>query len=70
MFAIIGIVVVIGAIIGGYLMEHGKLLALMQPAGVVIIGGAALDRHKETQNMAASDSLLAARRPAASIVAV
>ena len=42
MFAIIGIVVVIGAIIGGYLMEHGKLLVLMQPAELVIIGGAAL----------------------------
>ena len=42
MLAIIGIVIVIGAIIGGYLMEHGKLLVLMQPAELVIIGGAAL----------------------------
>lgn len=42
MFAIIGIVVVIGAIVGGYLMEHGNLLVLMQPAELVIIGGAAL----------------------------
>jgi chemotaxis protein MotA len=42
MFAIIGIVVVIGAILGGYLMEHGKLLVLMQPAELVIIAGAAL----------------------------
>src|SRR5947209_6291455 len=42
MFAIIGIVVVIGAIVGGYLMEHGKLAVLMQPAELVIIGGAAL----------------------------
>ncbi len=42
MFAIIGIVVVIGAIIGGYLMEHGNLAVLMQPAELVIIGGAAL----------------------------
>jgi chemotaxis protein MotA len=42
MFAIIGIVVVIGAIIGGYLMEHGHLAVLMQPAELVIIGGAAL----------------------------
>lgn len=42
MFAIIGVVVVFGAIIGGYLMEHGKLAVLVQPAELVIIGGAAL----------------------------
>jgi len=42
MFVIIGIVIVIGGIIGGYLMEHGKLMVLFQPAELVIIGGAAL----------------------------
>ena len=42
MFAIVGIVVVFGAIIGGYLMEHGKLMVLMQPAELVIIFGAAI----------------------------
>src|SRR5882672_4369417 len=42
MFAIIGIVVVFGAVIGGYLMEHGKLMVLMQPAELVIIFGAAV----------------------------
>jgi chemotaxis protein MotA len=42
MFSILGIIIVIGAIIGGYLMEHGKLLVLMQPAELVIIGGASL----------------------------
>jgi chemotaxis protein MotA len=41
MFAIIGIVVVFGSIIGGYLMEHGQLAVLFQPAELVIIGGAA-----------------------------
>jgi chemotaxis protein MotA len=41
MFIIIGIVVVIGAIVGGYLMEHGHLLVLLQPAELVIIAGAA-----------------------------
>jgi chemotaxis protein MotA len=41
MFAIIGILVVFGAVVGGYLMEHGKLLVLMQPAELIIIGGAA-----------------------------
>ena len=42
MFAIIGIVVVFGAIAGGYLMEKGSLLVLVQPAELIIIGGAAL----------------------------
>src|SRR4051812_28552039 len=42
MFSIIGIVVVIGAVVGGYLMEHGQMGVLMQPAELVIIGGAAL----------------------------
>ncbi len=42
MFAIIGMLVVIGAVIGGFLMEHGKLLVLMQPAELLIIGGAAV----------------------------
>lgn len=42
MFSIIGIVVVIGAVIGGYLMEHGNMKVLIQPAELVIIGGAAL----------------------------
>jgi len=42
MFSIIGIVVVFGAIISGYLMEKGNLLVLMQPAEAVIIFGAAV----------------------------
>jgi chemotaxis protein MotA len=42
MFAIIGIVVVFGCIAGGYLMEHGNLKVLLQPAELLIIGGAAL----------------------------
>ncbi|HTA67203.1 MAG TPA: flagellar motor stator protein MotA [Bryobacteraceae bacterium] len=41
MFAIIGILVVIGSIVGGYLMEHGQILVLLQPAEILIIMGAA-----------------------------
>lgn len=41
MFAIIGILVVFGAVIGGYLMEHGHIKVLLQPAELVIIAGAA-----------------------------
>jgi chemotaxis protein MotA len=42
MFAIIGIVVVFGAAVAGYLMEHGNLKVLIQPAELIIIGGAAI----------------------------
>jgi chemotaxis protein MotA len=42
MFAIIGMVIVIGAILGGFLMEKGPLQVLVQPAELVIIGGAAI----------------------------
>jgi len=42
MMVIIGIVVVFGAVIGGYLMEHGNLLVLLQPAELLIIGVAAI----------------------------
>jgi chemotaxis protein MotA len=42
MFAIIGIVIVFGCVLAGYLMEHGNLKVLMQPAELIIIGGAAI----------------------------
>jgi chemotaxis protein MotA len=42
MFVIVGIVVVIGAILGGYLTEHGNIRVLLQPAELIIIGGAAI----------------------------
>jgi chemotaxis protein MotA len=41
MFAIIGIVIVFGAVIGGFLMEKGHMAVLMQPAELLIIAGAA-----------------------------
>ncbi len=42
MLTIVGMIVVIGAVIGGFLMEKGKMGVLMQPAEIVIIGGAAI----------------------------
>jgi chemotaxis protein MotA len=42
MFAIIGIVVVFGCVIAGYLMEHGNLRVLIQPAELVTNLGAAI----------------------------
>ena len=42
MFAIVGILIVIAAVVGGYLMEHGHMMVLLQPAELLIISGAAL----------------------------
>jgi chemotaxis protein MotA len=42
MLAVIGIVVVFGAVVAGYLLEKGNILVLLQPAELVIIVGAAL----------------------------
>ncbi|MDQ2840783.1 MAG: hypothetical protein M3Y72_07040 [Acidobacteriota bacterium] len=42
MISIVGILAVIGAILGGYLMEHGNMKVLVQPAELIIIGGAAI----------------------------
>ena len=42
MFVIIGILVVLGAVLSGFLMEKGPLLVLMQPSEFVIIAGAAI----------------------------
>jgi chemotaxis protein MotA len=41
MFAIVGIVLVFGAVIGGFLMEKGHIEVLLQPAEMLIIVGAA-----------------------------
>lgn len=42
MLILVGIFVVVGSVIGGYLMEHGNLSVLLQPAELVIIGGASV----------------------------
>ncbi len=42
MFAIIGSIIVLLSVIGGFLLEKGNLHVLFQPAEFVIIGGAAL----------------------------
>lgn len=42
MFSIIGILIVFGAVIGGFLMEKGPLPVLLQPSELVTIGGAAI----------------------------
>jgi chemotaxis protein MotA len=42
MFAIVGILIVFGAVIGGFLMEKGQLAVLVQPAELLIIAGASI----------------------------
>ncbi len=42
MFAIVGILIVFGAVIGGFLMEKGQIAVLLQPAELLIIAGASL----------------------------
>jgi chemotaxis protein MotA len=42
MFVIIGALVVLGSVIGGYLLSHGKMLILFQPFELLIILGAAI----------------------------
>lgn len=39
---IVGLLIVIGAVFGGYVLSHGNLLALFQPFELLIIGGGAL----------------------------
>lgn len=42
MFLLLGLAVVFGSVLGGYVMHGGKLLVLVQPSEFVIIGGAAI----------------------------
>lgn len=42
MFIFIGCIVVLGGVIGGFVMHGGQLLALHQPSELLIIGGAAI----------------------------
>jgi len=42
MLALIGIGLVFLAVFGGYLLEHGNLFVLLQPAELLIVGGAAI----------------------------
>ncbi len=42
MLVIIGLIVVFGSVIGGYVLHHGNLHVLFQPTELLIIGGAAV----------------------------
>lgn len=41
MMLIIGVLIVLGSVAGGYVLSHGNLAALWQPYELIIIGGAA-----------------------------
>lgn len=42
MFVIVGLIIVFGAVIGGYVMHHGDIMVLIQVNEFIIIGGAGL----------------------------
>ena len=42
MLLVVGAVIVLGAVLGGYLMHGGDVLVLNQPSEFIIIGGAAI----------------------------
>jgi chemotaxis protein MotA len=42
MLLLVGVVIVMGSVLGGYVMHHGELLVLNQPTEFLIIGGAAI----------------------------
>ncbi|MDO8695946.1 MAG: flagellar motor stator protein MotA [Pseudomonadales bacterium RIFCSPLOWO2_12_59_9] len=42
MIKIIGIIIVFACVLGGFVLSHGKIAALIQPFEVLIIGGASL----------------------------
>jgi chemotaxis protein MotA len=42
MLILVGLIVVLGAVIGGFLMAGGELMVLIQPSEFIVIGGAAL----------------------------
>ena len=48
MFFLIGVVIVFGSVIGGY-MPHGDLAILMQPLELLIIGGGGGRRVRHLQ---------------------
>jgi chemotaxis protein MotA len=41
-FVIVGLVIVFGCVIGGYVMHHGQIAVLIQPNEFLIIGGAGI----------------------------
>ena len=51
MFVIIGLLVVVGSVLGGYVMHHGKLMVLVQVSEFIIIGGAALGGQAGRQSL-------------------
>jgi len=60
MLVIVGIVIVVGAIIGGFLWEGGHMAVLFQPAELLIIGGSGVGALVVANSMATVMSCLKA----------
>lgn len=52
MFVVLGIVIVLGCVVGGYLMHNGNLLVLVQLNELIIMGGAAFGSFLAANGMA------------------
>ena len=64
---LIGIVIVMLAVVGGYLLEGGNIHLLWQPIELLIIGGAALGAFLIANPMSLVKSTMAASRPSDAI---
>lgn len=60
MFVIIGIVIVIGATLGGYIMHHGKIAVLIQVSEFIILGGCAFGSFLAANGMKSVSAALKA----------
>ncbi len=60
MFVIIGMVVVLGCVAGGFVLSHGELAALWQPYELLVIGGAAFGAFLISNPMNILKAVLAA----------
>ena len=58
MFALLGMLVVVGSVLAGYLASHGNLAALWQPFEVLIICGAALGAFMTANPLALQKKVL------------
>ena len=61
MFVIVGYIVVIGSVLGGYALAGGHMAALLQPIELLMIGGAALGAFRAEPGPAAGPAAAVAR---------
>jgi chemotaxis protein MotA len=58
MFLLIGLIMTIASVLGGFVMHGGNLLALWQPSELIIIGGAGLFSFVASNNASTVKNLI------------